>query len=42
MVSIFNCSRENRFIASIPVQNKLTVKYADASQKCKIIKDQDV
>lgn len=32
MVSIFNCRRENRFIATIPVEHKLTINYTDVSQ----------
>lgn len=36
MVSVFNCSRENRFITSIPVQNKLTVNYTYASQSATV------
>lgn len=37
MVSIFTYSRENQFITSVPVQNKLTVNYTDASQSAIII-----
>jgi len=32
MVSVFSCRSENRFIASAPLQHKLTLNYTDASQ----------